>query len=209
MNQPESTSSHYSTSIAVLIVLVSVVGAIVAWRVAVALSDAGSADTRGLLAAVDKEDAATQGMITVLGHQTAYEAFVRNNSLYNAFYQLGSNYSAQASAFESAATRALDFLPRQYLDRDDKLDVQRDLGESIAEISLNKDVNSKPSFDSADRARQKAQWLLLVLTWLGGALLLLTLSDAILNPLRYLFLLGGLGSLMLGTAAVVLIEIVA
>lgn len=205
----ESTS-RYSTFVAIMIALVSVVGAIVAWRVAVASSDAGSADTRGLLATVDKEDATTKATIFAIGHQTAFAAFRRNDALSEAFYALGgADRNRIAAAFEAAANRTLDFIPRAYLNRQDELDVQRDMGEEIAQATVNKDINAQPYFDAADAARVKVQWLLFDLIWLGVALLLLTLADAIQNPLRYVCLIGGLGIFVLGTLVAALIEILA
>ncbi len=199
-------SQRFSNMVAVLIALVTVVGAIIAWRVAVASSDAGSADTTGLLAAVDKEDATTEATITATGHQTAYAAFLRDDSLANAMYALGGELTTAADALEAAANRTLDYIPRAYIDRKLNLNVQRDIGENLAESTVNKDINAQPHFAAADAARGKAQLLLFVLIWLGIALLLLTLADAIRNPLRYLFLLGGLGILALGTLAAALIE---
>ena len=57
------SSNRFSNMVAILIALVTTIGAIIAWRVAVASSDAGSADTTGLLVAVDREDATTQATL--------------------------------------------------------------------------------------------------------------------------------------------------
>jgi hypothetical protein len=209
IEEGESTSNRFSNLVAILIACVSVIGAVIAWRVAVASSDASSADTRGLLATTDREDATTQATITSLGHQTAYTAFVRDNALSNAFYDLGGDdHRRLAQAFESAANRALDFIPRALLDRQDKFDVRRDIGENIAEFTVNRDINPQPHFNAADVARAKAQWLLFVLIWFGVALLLLTLADAIQNPLRYLCLLGGIGIFFIGTGVALLVELI-
>ncbi|MCA1553902.1 MAG: hypothetical protein LC737_05945, partial [Chloroflexi bacterium] len=183
--------NRFSNMVAVLIALVTVVGAIVAWRVSVALSDAGSADTAGLLAVVDNEDATTHATIFALGHQTAYAAFLRDDRLSRALRALGDQYTVLANSLDQAATRALDYIPRAYLDREENYNVQRDVGEDVAESTINKDVNSKAKFDAADVSRGKAQWLLLMLIGLGGALLMLTSADAIQNALRYLFLVLG------------------
>ncbi|MEP7198694.1 MAG: hypothetical protein ABI874_02645, partial [Chloroflexota bacterium] len=201
-------SNRYSTFIGILLALVSVTGAIVAWRVAVASSDAGSADTHGVLAAVDKEEAALGATITVIGHETAYEGFVRDDALHQAFDKLGRDFADDASAFGAAAERTLDFLPRAFLDRNDRFNVQRDLGEEVADRTLNKDVNAQASFDAADKARSKVQWLLFDLIWLGGALLMLTLADAVQNALRHVFLAAGIGIFAVAAVAAVLIEVV-
>jgi len=187
------------TFIAVLIATVTVVGAIIAWRAAVGLSDASSANTRGILATVEREDVNTRATITLFGHLAAYSAFVRDDALAKAYSDLaGANpqrtdLTNYARAFRLAANYAQDLIPPAYIDRDEKLDRQRDLGENIAQGSLNKDIEPEPHFADAGISQQKAQWLLADLILLGAVLVLLTLADAIQNLLRYLLLLGGVG----------------
>jgi hypothetical protein len=199
-------TSRFSTFVSILIAVVSVMGAILAWRVAIASSNASSADTRGLLAEVDRADVNLQASIQVFGHKAAYVSFVTNKSLGEAFQALGDENQPLSLAFNSAAASTLDFLPRIYIDRDENFDFVRDQGETEAEFSLNRDTNPQPQYDAADRSRAKALWLLVDLIWFSGALVALTLADAIRNPLRYFFLLGGLGILFTGSLAAILIE---
>ncbi len=194
-----SESDNLSTAIAVLIAIVTVIGALTAWRVAVALSDAGTADTLGLLAAVEKEDVTTQATITLTGHRMAYVAYVRDDALANSFDDLYAanplrgDLSNFSYAFRLAANYAREFIPATYLDRDEKLDRTRDLGENIAQLALARDINPQPHFDTSDTGRLKAQWLLATIILLGVVLILLTLADAIQNFLRYLVLVSALG----------------
>jgi hypothetical protein len=60
MDESKSGIDLHSTAIVLLIAVVSIVGAIVTWRVSIALSDAGTADTLGILAVVEKEDVTTR-----------------------------------------------------------------------------------------------------------------------------------------------------
>jgi hypothetical protein len=137
----------------------------------------------------------------------AYAAFIRNHSLAQVFYTLGKDFTATARGFESAANRTLEFVPGQYLDRNDKFDAQRDIGEDIANASIAKDIDPTDDFKTAEQARRKAQFLLLDLIGYGLALVALTLADAIQNRLRYLFLLGGLGLFTTGSTAAMVIEV--
>jgi hypothetical protein len=207
VSEVEERTSRYSTFISIMLAVVSVIGAIVAWRVSVALSQAGSADTAGLLAEMDKSDVEIAATISVIGHQTVYAAFMTNKAIADGFYALGDNYTYLAYAFHNAANEVLNYIPRNYLDRDEKFDYRRDLGETIANSELSRDTNAQPYFDSADRARYKGQWLLVDLIWLGAALLFLTLADAIQNVFRHFFLAAGVCMLLSGTLAVVLIEL--
>ncbi len=212
MNTPES--NNLSTAIAILIAIVTVVGAIAAWRVAVSMSDAGTADTLGLLAAVEKEDVTTQATITVAGHRMAYTAYVRDDALATSFDEVyGANadrgdLSNLSYAFRLAANYALDFIPANYVGRDEKLDISRDLGENIAQLALARDINPQPHFDAADTSRTKALWLLTTVILLGVVLILLTLADAVQNFLRYVILAAGLGLFGISTLLFGYIEFV-
>lgn len=204
--EEEGGTSRFSTFVSILIALVSVVGAILAWRVAVASSDASSADTQGLLAEVDQADVALQTSITVLGHKAVYLSFVVNRTLSAKLAALGPDYRAYSRAFDWAASYGLYYVPANYLDRNENLDFERDAGETASNFALRRDTNPSPHYSAADRARDKARWLLGDLIWFGGALLALTLADAIRHPLRYFFLFAGIGILLTGSLAEVLIE---
>src|SRR3989442_737971 len=92
----EETSTgagRYRTFVAVLLAMVSVLGALVAWRVSDQLGDAGNSDTNGVLAELSKQEADIRGTIQVFGHQSVYAAFVANRAIADGFYALGDNYT--------------------------------------------------------------------------------------------------------------------
>ncbi len=212
MGKPITRSDYFHTIVAALIAVVAVMGAIIAWRATVASSDAGSADTRGILAAVEREETTTRATTTVIGHRTAFAAFVRDDALAKAYAALTKTNPQQtglsdlASAFRDASHYAWDWIPPKFVERNEKLNEQRDLSENIAEDAIDKDIDPQPHFAAADRSRQKAQWLVLALVLLGIALLSLTLADAIQNLLRYLFLLAGLSAWLIGALAAMIFE---
>lgn len=213
MDESKPGIDLYSTAIVLLIAVVSIVGAIVTWRVSVALSDAGTADTLGILAVVEKEDVTTRATITLVGHLTAYAAFVRDDALAKSYAEVSqanpqrTDLSTFALAFRAAANYAQNAIPAAYFDRNQKLDRQRDLGEQIAQGSLGKDVDPQLHFSAADASRAKAGWLLVSITLFGFALLCLTLADAIQNLLRYLFFFAGVGFFAIGALAALFIEL--
>src|SRR5512142_872459 len=112
---------HLRTFIAVLIATVTVVGAIIAWRAAVALGDASNANTSGILATVEREDVKTRATITLIGHRAAFSAFVRDDALAKAYDSLASANSQRtdlanyARAFRLAANYALYLIPAAYV----------------------------------------------------------------------------------------------
>lgn len=209
MDHSEEASSRYSTFVAITIALVSVVGAVIAWRVSVAAGDAGSADMRGVLALVDDATALTQASSIVLGHQISFAAFKVNDRLADELAPV-SQFAEVAEAFRSAAKRARnDYIPQAYIDRHEMLDASRDLAQNREISGYKKDTHPQPHFDAADRARLKAIWMMFALVWLGVAIVCLTLADAIRNALRYVFLVLGLGVFALGGLLAILVEIVA
>lgn len=210
----KTKASRLSNFIAIMIAIVSIVGATIAWRVAIAASAAGNADTAGLLAELDQQDAESFATITVFGHLTAYASFVSDRALANVYDQLAAanpqraDYAAAASAFRLASNYALGILPAAYVDRNEKLNVARDRGETIARESIDKNIDPKPNFDNADKDRLKVQLLLVNLILLGVALVCLTLADAIRNLLRYLFLFAGIGAFAIGALGALIIELI-
>ena len=213
MSNSRAESDPFRTLVSTLIAVVTVVGAIIAWRTTVALGNAGGGRTAGLLALADKEDATTRATNTVLAYLDSYAAYVRDHSLANAYQSLAdanperTDLANSASAFRLAANYALDQIPAIYVDRNHNLDRARLLDEYVAEYSKDKDVEPQPHFSAADTSRLKAEWLFTSLILLGVALVLLTLADAIENPLRYLCFLAAVGIFLIGTLAMLWIEL--
>jgi hypothetical protein len=209
-------SDQLRTIIAILIALVSITGAIVACRTAVASSNAGDADVDGVLAVVDRENALIEGHQALFGYLQAYARAARNDALSDALFNAETRVrdagartfignEADALIYAAGTSRAQ--IPQTYLDRDRTFDVERAVGEIVADRSLQKDVFPDPHFERADDARAKSQALLGVLVILGVALIALTLADAIHHPVRYLFLVVGTGIFILSVGLTMLIEL--
>ncbi len=213
MSKSETKSDLFGTVVAILIALVSVVGAITAWRVATRLDEAGGADSAGIRATTNKEDITTQATIILDEHLSAFAAYEENKSLadaYDAFARSNSesaNLADYASMFRYAANQAWDAIPEAYIDRDGKLDRNRDIGEHIAEYARNKDIDPQSHFDRADASRTSAMWLFMTFILDGMVLILLTTADAIGNWLRYFFLAGGMVLFAIAVMAGLLIEL--
>ena len=213
MKNPETRSDLFGTLVAALIALVTVIGAITTWRVASIFDDAGSADSAGIRALTNKEDATTRATILLIEHLTAYAAYVQNHSLadtYDAFARANPgqiDFSVYAGAFRYAENQAWNAIPQAYIDREGQLDQKRDLGEHIAQDARSIDVESQPHFARADANRQKARWLFLTIVLYSLVLILLTTADAVGNRLRYLFFAGGLILFTIAILAGALVEL--
>ncbi len=198
MNGTESPPDRFRSVVAVLIALVTLFGALLSWRVAIALGAAGGADTAGLLAAVAKEDVATFAAIAFTEHRAAYSSYIENDTLSNAYDALAqgnptrTDLAHYSSVFHYASHQAQSAIPQAYINRAGSLDAERDIGEHVAEASRNKDVEPEAHYAQADAKRQKAMVQMGAIVALGLVLILLTLADAVQHPVRYLLLVSGL-----------------
>ncbi|MBL8057639.1 MAG: hypothetical protein JNK29_13130 [Anaerolineales bacterium] len=190
------------TIVAVLIALITVAGALVAWRASVAADGAGDADNGGLRAMLNVEE--TRASNAVNGYE-AYGAFVN----YARYQRLGDLLEADPAAADLEAERAdardlalaNQFLfDSKFLNRDGTYDLQRQLGEMWADASREKDLNPEPQFQEADKLRERSNWLLAVVAVLAVGLVLLTLVEAVggrfqvaLTSLGAVVLVAGLG----------------
>lgn len=213
MSDSESRSDHFHTLVAILIALLAVAGATISWRVAMTSDQANRSDGAGLRAMTEREDITLRAQIILTEHLTAYASYLKNDALADAYKALAranperTDLADYASVFRYAANQALDAIPQRYLDREERLMRERDLGAHIAQEARSKDIEPQPHFARADAYRQKIRLLLVTIFSLSLAAFLLTIADAMRNPLRYLFLFGGAAVFVLAILAALLIEI--
>jgi hypothetical protein len=214
MSDADKSSERFHTLVTILIALLAVAGAVISWRVAVTLDTANRADGAALRAVTDREDITLRAQIILTEHLIAYASYLKNDALADVYNALARTNPARtdladyASVFRYAANQALDAIPQRYLDREERLMRERDLGAHIAQEARTKDTEAQPHYARADAARQKARVLLVTIFLLSFAAFLLTTADTIRNPLRYLFLLGGAAVFGLAILIALLIEIV-
>lgn len=217
MQEPKPAVDRTSALIAILIAVISVVAAVGAWRVALASSAADDADTEGLLAAVDREDSVTGAYITSYGRYAAYARAVGYSALADLLKPIEDSTTDATLKAQLAHERdnliyganQLRFaLPQRYLDRDQLYDLDRDIGEQVADRALERDTFPDPHFDRALAARAQSEWLLGLLVLIGLAFVLLTLADAIKNPIRYALIIVAVLLLLFTLASGAYIELV-
>jgi hypothetical protein len=165
MFSSEEKPDRISTVIAVLIAVVSVLAAVGAWRVAVASSNAGNADADGLLASVDQQDALTGAYVAVSARLAAFARSAENDAIATALQPIeaaatDSGLKArleQERTSRIAAAEQLRFaIPPQYITRNNTYDENRDIGETSADLTLQRDTFPEPHFTFADTERAKA-----------------------------------------------------
>jgi hypothetical protein len=207
-------SDRFKTIAAVLLAIVTAMGALVAWRAAVAADIASNTDFSGLAATLNAEETRALNSVTAYEHYRAYTAYLRYNELGNVIAQ----DMPDASEFETPAldrqmSEAWDlateiqgsFFPNRYLKPDGSYDTQRELDEAWADAAQQKDLNPDPHFARADRMRAKSTTLIVLLIALAVALWCYTLAETLDHKLRYVLAAGG--TLILAGSVIALIVV--
>ncbi len=190
---------RFSTFVAILIALVTVVGAVGSYRIASILDEAGGADSAGLRALTHWQDSSTKAQILAIGQQFAFAAYKETNSLADSYDDLASanagstDLSLYGDAFRSESYHAQSKLDSSAVDRDGNLNIWRFIASHVARDQRDTDMESEPHFVRADVERQLAMWLYATLGLFGVVLILLTLSEAFQNWLRFPFVVAASG----------------
>lgn len=214
---PEKEDSRLETLVAILIAVVTVLGAIVAWRASVAADGAGDADFAGLQASLNAEETHAIDFVNAYEHYGAYVAYARNLKLGNA---IADDLNAAPPASESEAfwldrqraeafdiARAnQDLFPNRFLNRDGSYSVQREIGEGWADAKREKDLNPDSHYAEADALRQKTNRMLATIAVLGVGLVFFTLVESAGERLRLPVLVLGLLFSAAGTLTAIVIE---
>lgn len=201
---------RFQTAMAIMIAIVTLVGAVLAWRAAVANVNAGDADFAGLNATLNAEETLTLTNNTFYRHYRAYTSFSGNDVFGGKLDGVPRSEMLRSNAQSAAATDRL-FFPHRYLNRDGSYAAERQIGEAWAEASQVRDLTPAPHFAEADQARLKTNWLVGIFMGLAVSLLFFTLAEG-LHPerhrLRWVMAAGGGAFLLIIVVAGVIIEVV-
>ena len=217
MSESPSTDrrERFKTVAAILLAGVTVMGAIVAWRAAIAADSANNADARGLAATLNAEETRALNHVNTYEHYRAYTTYLRHNELGNLVAEdLPAAPEDEAKALERQKTDAWDlaveiqgsFFPSRYLDPDGSYDTQREIDETWADAEQQKDLHPEPHFGDADRLRNKATTIVILLVPLASALLAFALAESMKHKLKYVLAAGGSLILVGSLVALLLIE---
>ena len=217
MSSPShAASDRFKTVVAVMIAAVMVLSALTAWRASIAAGEAEQANSAGLAATLNLQEAQAVNSILLYQHYRAYTDYERYKLLGDL---LGRDADAaseterdtlvrqQQEAYTLAEELSDTFFSARYLKPDGGYDTSRELGEQLADASTSKDLNPHPHFDEADRTRSKSRALIGVLIIFVIAIWFLTLAEALDHFLKYS--LAGVGGLFasIGVLGVLVIEV--
>ena len=168
-NEAQEKPDSLATILAIVIAIVTVLSALVSWRVAVFEHVRVDEDLDGLLASVNKQET------LILDHATAYDDL----AAYTRWWQytrlaeiVDEELRTTGSQEEGVRLRtemrryaqlALDnkaLFPSRYLMPDDGYDLNRQLGEMWADAADEKDVDPAAHFEESDRLIARALFML-------------------------------------------------
>lgn len=213
----QNGNDRFKTIVAVMIAVVTVLGALVAWRSALAGNEAGNADDAGIIAALNTQETTTLTSMLANQHRTAHVDYVRYRQIALDMVEDGTLDRASdaerpavlRSIIESLnlATAAKQFFPARYLDPDETYDIDREVGEEIAEAEQRKDLNAEQHFTEANQWRDKSLALIGTLIVLGISLWLFAVAETVEHRAKYALAGGGLAFLLIGGGAALAIEL--
>jgi hypothetical protein len=213
-------ADHFKTLVAFLIAFVSVAGAVLAYRAALAAGDAADADIAGVISSVNLHHARAASEADLYRDLKAYlQARIHD--------QLGRHLAAERDQYPEADP-ARDLLWDQawietqvaeaYLSRiyvnpesvraDGTYDEQAALDIAIAHRALETDLEPEVHFAEADRLRTKVQWMVGLAALLALTLLFYTLAQIITHWVKFLFLALGSGTFIVAVIAVAAVELI-
>jgi len=211
----EEPRDRFKTAVAIVIALVSIVGAVVAWRVASASSLAADADVSGVVSTVNRSQALVASDADMYRNLRTYLQVRIHDLLSNSLAQQSEKYPGEnperGRLWDAAWTEV--FVAEGYLDQvdiqpeyiraDGSYDGRAAQDVDLAHRALGADLDPQGHhFARADRMRAKVQSLMTLALILSAALLLCTLAGVIKHPVKYLFL--GLGCAVLVLVIVLL-----
>jgi hypothetical protein len=211
-DQVEATD-RLSAVVAILIALVTVIGAVVAWRASVAADAYGDADYAGLRASQSAEETRALDFVETYEHYGAYVAYWRYNELGLAIEKetevatMGLNlleYQRTESYNLSTAYQGL--FPNKFLNRDGTYNWKREVNEKWADAARERDLDPDQEYTEADRLRTKTSYLLGALTVLALALVFYTLFGVAGSWWKYVMIALGTLCLLVGVFATLYIE---
>ena len=190
---------------AILIAIVTVCAALVAWRASIAEDAAGDNDYDGLRAVVNVQEATTLGTVEAFVHAQAYANYRRYDEVSTTLAEEEEEASGR-EATELARKRRdaevmvdakLKMFPNKFMERDGKsgqssYNTRREIGQYVASLSRTKDMQAAEHFEDAEHSRTKTEKLLLGVVILTFSLVFLTLVEAFEGGARKACFAGGL-----------------
>ena len=185
-------SDRFKSFVAVLVAIVTVLGALTAGLAAKASSDAGDGDFAGMDAAISAQKAELTNEISAYEHYRAYTSYLRHLELGNLLYDPNADentqqllYNQQQEAWGVADGIISTFFQARYMDPDGTYDLNRELQEARAEDEQSSNLNYAPYFEKADSMRARSSFLMGTMIVFAISIWLLSLAQVMEKRFKY------------------------
>ncbi|HID64039.1 MAG TPA: hypothetical protein EYP49_15075 [Anaerolineae bacterium] len=226
MNQEEREAQgegdRFEVPIAIAIALITVIGAIVAWRASMVEGNASESSHQGLIETIKREAAAATDLRYLYQEADYTLQYIVARTHIGALQTQAEAMRAQgnedeATAMEMQATwesetaKALEgFSPmtteQGYQKADGSLDLDRRLKEIRSENQDLASLDPSTAFREADRAYLESELLVGSIIGLTASVFFLSMAEVIRRRLRYLFIAMGIGVFALAMLSILGIE---
>ena len=214
-NEAAPQENSGGTVLAILIAIVTVATAVVAWRASLIEDSAGDADFAGLLASVNVEETRALNQLNAYENYGAYTRYWQYSGLADlaatdletADEEEAVNLDSQVLQYNNLTLASETLFPNRFLTRDGRYDVKRQMGEMWADASREKDLAPDPQFAEADSLRSRVLMMLGAGAILALGLVFFTLVESMEGEWRHTRMMVIIGSL-LSVAGVVLAVLV-
>lgn len=176
-------SRAFETTMAILIAVVTIAGAVVAWRAALIDAVAGDADFAGLTATINAARTKITNTNTVYEHYRGYTVYTRSSELQHLLEDTVDLDQASDLDLREWAVSAQfagdsqELFSRRFLNEDGSYNLKREFGETWAEAGQSVDLAPAPHFIQADGYRSKSSTLIMVFIIQAVALLFFTVAE--------------------------------
>lgn len=185
---------NFKSTVAVMVAIVTILGATAACLASGAVSDAGKADFSGLDASIRAQKAEIINNVYGYEHYRAYTDYVRYDEFGKLLYDPNAdeetdlrNGALQREAWGVASGISSVFFSPRYLNPDGQYDLERELQEAWAQDSQNEDLNAAPYFEESDKFRRRSSFLTADMIVLAISFWFLTVAQATEKNIKYLW----------------------
>lgn len=195
----------FKSFVAVLVAVVTVLGATTACLASVAVSTAGDMDFAGLDASLRGQKADIVNHVIAYEQYRAFTDYTKYNELGKLYFGTENEAILQAEVWGVASGLSAVFFSPRYINTDGQYEIERQLQEEWAKDAQNEDLHAEPYFTKSDSERSKSAFLTANMIVFAVSFWFLTIAQITEKKTKYvwaglgiLFALGGIAGILIG-----------
>lgn len=201
----------FKSFVAILVAIVTILGASAACLASVAISSAGDMDFSGVDALIRAQKADIINTIKAYEHYRAFTTYKRYDELGyllydpNADESTAQRYNAMQDEAWGVAAGLTNFFIARYINANGQYDLERELQEEWAHDAQTQDLNAAPYFIKSDALRNQSSFLTANMILFAISFWFLTVAQVTNKKIKYawaglgiLFALAGIAGIVIG-----------